>query len=364
MSSILSMHWLKIQASLFPYLKETLGPLSEKQQQLITVLEMSRIEEFVRIKVGGAGRPEDDRRAIARAFVAKAVYNLPQTNMLIERLHTDITLRRLCGWEKKSDIPSEATFSRAFSEFAKSRLPEEVHAVLIDRYHSDRLVGHVSRDSSEIEAREKPVKKTKDKEPAKKKRGRPKKGTVSEPKEPTRLEKQTGWTLEEMLADLPRDCDVGCKKNSKGFKESWIGYKIHGDVGDGGLIISCQLTSASLHDSQVALPLAEMTKQRITNLYDLMDAAYDSPIIRAHSQALGHVGIIDHNPRRGSEKLQMPPAQATRYNERTTVERSFGRLKDEFGARFVRVKGNAKVMAHLMFGVVALTVDQLLRMLC
>jgi len=29
-------------------------------------------------------------------------------------------------------------------------------------------------------------------------------------------------TLEEMLADLTHKCDVGTKKNSKGFKESWI----------------------------------------------------------------------------------------------------------------------------------------------
>ena len=36
------------------------------------------------------------------------------------------------------------------------------------------------------------------------------------------------------------------------------------------------------------------------------------------------------------------------------VERVFSRLKDEFGAR--------KIMAHLMFGVLALTVDQLLKL--
>jgi len=40
-----------------------------------------------------------------------------------------------------------------------------------------------------------------------------------------------------------------------------------------------------------------------------------------------------------------------------------GRLKDDFGGRHIRVKGNAKVMSHLMFGVLALTADQLLRLL-
>ena len=52
-----------------------------------------------------------------------------------------------------------------------------------------------------------------------------------------------------------------------------------------------------------------------------------------------------------------------RYRKRSTVERVNGRLKDEFGARHLRVRGHAKVLCHLMFGILALTVDQLLRML-
>ncbi|MCA2966376.1 MAG: hypothetical protein INH40_20975 [Acidobacteriaceae bacterium] len=44
------------------------------------------------------------------------------------------------------------------------------------------------------------------------------------------------------------------------------------------------------------------------------------------------------------------------------VERVFGRLRDEFGAGRLRVRGAQKVMAHLMFGVLTLTVDQLLRL--
>ncbi len=50
-----------------------------------------------------------------------------------------------------------------------------------------------------------------------------------------------------------------------------------------------------------------------------------------------------------------------RYNHRNSVERLNGRLKDEFNARVLRVKGHAKVMSHLMFGVIALTVDQLMK---
>ena len=43
------------------------------------------------------------------------------------------------------------------------------------------------------------------------------------------------------------------------------------------------------------------------------------------------------------------------------MERAVGRLKDEFGARHVRVRGHEKVTCHLMFAIVVLTVDQLLR---
>ena len=95
---------------------------------------------------------------------------------------------------------------------------------------------------------------------------------------------------------------------------SWIGYKLHIDAADASIPVSCILTSASLHDSQVAIPLATMTDARVTNLYDLMDSAYDAVEIREHSQALGHVAIIDENPRRDAARKQalLTEAQAQR----------------------------------------------------
>jgi len=36
-----------------------------------------------------------------------------------------------------------------------------------------------------------------------------------------------------------------------------------------------------------------------------------------------------------------------------------GRLKDAFGGRVVRVRGHARVMCHRMFGILALTANQL-----
>ena len=369
----LSNHWNTIQRELFPCLEKELdAPLSERHKLFITVLDFAQIENFVRHWHGLPGRPQKDRQALARAFAAKPVFKIGQTKMLIERLQVDKSLRRLCGWTFAFQIPSEATFSRSFGEFAQSSLPVKMHAALVKATHKDRLVGHVSRDSTAIKAREKPVVKAKVEKP-KGKPGRPKKGE-ERPQKKRRLDRQQDMTLNEMLADLPTKCNVGSKRNSKGYKQSWTGYKLHMDIADGGIPVSCVLTSASLHDSQVAIPLAEMTARRTNNCYDLMDAAYDAPEIKQHSLSLGHVPIIDINPRSNkqlkrelsNEKRRLKRvghklAEDVRYNERSTAERSNGRLKDEFGARHIWVRGNEKVMCHLMFGVLALTVDQLLK---
>jgi len=362
LSERISQYWQGIQGNLFPWLAEELGPLSEKQQQLVTVLEVARIEQFIPHYRGYVGRPQDDRVAIARAFVAKAVYGLKTTRQLIDRLSTDIVVRRICGFEKVSELPSESTFSRAFAEFANSELASRVHAGLIKEFQSERLVGHLSRDSTAIEAPEKALYKAVVVVPkVKLKRGRPKKGEVREERivEPTRIEQQLSMSLSQMLADLPKACDVGTKRNSKGYQTSWKGYKLHLDSADGGIPISAILSSASVHDSQVALPLAKMSAMRVTNCYDLMDAAYDSSLIRDYSNSLGHVPLIDFNHRSPMDTRCFAPHEKQRYKERSTAERANSRLKGEFGALTVWVRGHAKVMSHLMWGIIVLTVDAL-----
>ncbi|MCK7577262.1 MAG: hypothetical protein MZV65_16430 [Chromatiales bacterium] len=87
------------------------------------------------------------------------------------------------------------------------------------------------------------------------------------------LEKQQHQTLEEMLAEIPKACDVGYKKNSQGHTETWIGYKLHLSTADGDIPIAAILSSASTHDSQVALPLMNLCDQRVTSLYDFADSA-------------------------------------------------------------------------------------------
>ncbi len=371
MFNTISRFWERIQGSLFPELEEELGPLTEKQLQLVSILEVVKIEQFLSRTSSCVGRPPKDRAALARAFVAKATFNMPTTRALIERVKSNISFRRICGWEKRSEVPDESTFSRAFSEFSESELPRLVHDTLISKVYEGGMVGHVSRDSTKIEAREKPLRKKKE-EKKRKKRGRPKKGE-EHPKKSKRLDSQLKMTQEKRLEDLPKACDIGAKADSKGNRNYWVGYKCHIDTGDGDIPLSCIVTSASVHDSQVAIPLAETTAAKVTSLYDLMDAAYDCPQIEQHSKSLGHVPIIDKNTRRNVKAkadieaeakalrtLNLRTPEKARYNQRSSAERVNSRLKDNFGGRMVRVRGNAKVACHLMFGILALTADAIL----
>ena len=117
------------------------------------------------------------------------------------------------------------------------------------------------------------------------------------------------------------------------------------------LNLGCILTSASVNDCQVAIPLATMTAARVTNLYDLMDAAYDAAEIRAHSESLGHVPIIDVNPRNSAalkrdlqqeakarRTLGQMYAKGVRYRERSIDSRARqrsaeGRIRRPSGTR-------------------------------
>ena len=197
--------------------------MGERYELFVAVLELVRVEALLPYFRGQVGRPEEDRAALARAFIAKAVFDIPTTRGLIERLEVDGRLCRLCGWSGAGRLPSEATFSRAFSEFAESRLANRLHETLIARTMDGHLVEHISRDATAIEAREKPAPKPKAAKPKRRKRGRPRKGEARA-KEPSRLERQLTMSLPQMLADLPRACDVGSKRNAKGHTTSWIVY--------------------------------------------------------------------------------------------------------------------------------------------
>jgi hypothetical protein len=406
-----------LQQELFPELAVSVGPLEKKLELLAAVVSMTPLGRMLSAHRSFTGRPAKDRTALATAFMAKAIFNLPTTRDLISRLRVDDALRRFCGWYSADRLPHESKFSRAFAEFAVTELPQQLHAAVIAATQSQRLIGHVTRDSTAIPARERvpqavlDAKKADEEKEKKKKQARQKqrakakarakaeakakgeakpksqrrtkarKGKRKHPKgaftrakaseRGTRIQRQRHQSLTQMLDDIPRYCDIGAKVNSQGNMDCWRGYKLHLDTVDGQIPVSAILTSASVHDSQVAIPLMTISSERVVHLYEVMDSAYDADAIHAHSRQLNHVPVIAPHPRRGTKKSSQVPkiypdtpgpelcwAKQERYKTRTMSERVNARLKDEFGANQIRVRGAAKVMAHLMFGVLALTVDQ------
>jgi hypothetical protein len=382
LSSNLSKMWNKIlnlETSLFPALKEELRleELSSKESKLIKILDFAEIEKNITIvKITNTPR---DREEIARAFIAKSVYNLQTTRDLIDRLHIDRTLRMLCGWRYKTDIPSESKFSRVFKELSDLKIAEKTHEKFVKEYLSDELFFYNATDATKVPLREKPVKVEKEK-PKPKKRGRPKKGEMREPIKPTILKQQKKMeTVEEKLSLVSTDCGVGVKQNSKGNREVWIGGKLHISAVDGDIPITAFYSGANVHDSSVALPLMQETSQRVNYLYDLQDAGYDADIIREFSENLGHRPIIDINPKNSKalkEKIELikhekesfkfinqhQSLDKEHYNQRSMVERVNKYLKDDFGCDKIYYQGATKVASVLAFGILSVCIHQSLKL--
>jgi hypothetical protein len=196
---------------------------------------------------------------LANAFLAKPVQGLEKTRALHEQLTITRSLRCICGFPMVKKLPPESALSRAFEEFARMGVAERTHEALIKETLGDKLIGHLSRDATAIEARERPQ---------------------------------------------PKD-----KKNPRG-------------------------------------------QARRNKTFALPSARTDTC----------HVPLIDHNPP-GGEKIEFEPPDAVRYNKRSVTERINAQLKDEFGGRNVWVRGHLKVKGHLMFGILALSVDPM-RLLC
>jgi hypothetical protein len=155
-------------------------------------------------------------------------------------------------------------------------IAQKTHEKFIEEYLTDTLFMYNASDATAIPLREKPTKKPKKEPKLKRKRGRPKKGEKVEPKQPTILAQQKRMhTTEEMLSILSTQCGVGVKQNAKGYKETWVGGKLHISAVDGDIHVTAIYTGANVHDSSVALPLIKETSGKVSYLHDLLDAEYD-----------------------------------------------------------------------------------------
>ena len=328
----LSRHWMRYQPGLFEGIEDSCGPITDRHKEIILALDVIGLEKFLFDGPSySVGRPRRSRLAIARAFVAKAALNLSTTKGLIERLKVDSMLRRICGFDSVREVPAESTFSDAFAEFSRTDLMSRIHESMIKITFKDTVVGHVSRDATEIHAREK-IAKRGTKNPRRKKiptgnrRGRPKKGEVREVKPKNNIQLQMTQKLPEILDSLSKTFNCGSKKGSRGHLSQWFGYKLHIDV----------------------------------SLYTLGDKGYDSGDLRKHVSSFGKIPLFQPRNCESSNKVEFDPAMSERFKRRTSVERAFSRCKDSFGCRNVRVRGHSKVLAHVMTGVLMLCAMRIL----
>jgi len=367
----LSQMWNNIQYTLFPDLEKRTYELCPEYKRLVTILEIVRIENHLP-RSFELGRPPKDRIAMARSFIAKIALKLPYTKQLAHTLRQDEQLRVICGWDPNQKIPSESKFSRAFKEFSLTNLPDRVHQALIKELYVDKIVQHSIKDSTNIEVREKSIKKSPAKERRKikdqERRRKKKEGELN-----LREQQLKEPNLYRLLDNLPKQCDKGMKKNPQGFHTFWKGYKLHVNVDDNGIPLAAIITSASCNDCEVAIPLATKTNKVAFNLYDLMDAAYDYPEIKEHSRSLGHVPIIDKCARSAVQKkekedeekrkeiLNFQTAEEIRYKERWPKESFNAFYKDFCGGHRIYYRGHSKVNCHVLFGVLTATAILLLK---
>jgi hypothetical protein len=349
------------QQEIFPELKQHFGYLTNKHEKLLQMLDLIDINAIYPNYIWEAkcGRPPEHRHRFVVAFLAKSLWNIAQTNTLIEYLKVDRVLRSICGFDERNFLlPSESTFSRAFADISKSQVGEKLLQYMIKTHCSETLHEHVSIDGSAIVVAEKAS-------PAKKifvKTKSGKKKRVVENKNKNSAKIQLTQDTATIINNLSTVCDYGTKKDSKGYKYTWKGYKLHVAVNDYNIPVVAIVTSASVNDTLVAITLIRNVEDRIDNLYYLMDAGYDATAIRAEITNHGKVGLIDFNQRGNKEDDRVfMPHEKERYGNRAFSESLFSHLKMHHLPSYILYRGIEKVKTVLNFALAVIASLQIIK---
>lgn len=127
---------------------------------------------------------------------------------------------------------------------------------------------------------------------------------------------------------------------------------------DDGIPVAVAYTSASLHDSQVFIPLLKKTSDHVPHVHDLADTAYDSWTVAGNSALEGNVPVIDCNRSRADDAPKMTATEREAYKACGNDERFFAHLIDAHGGRHMHMREPRKVWQHLMYGVLIIAVEQ------
>ena len=316
---------------------------SERELQLLSYLQIVRglltDEEYQLLNQSNRfGRTGYSLLSILSILILKLMYQQMTMKQTLQLLKENENLRMIVEVDR---VPSEATMSRLSRQVEQIVDPTILHERIMGLYQeaTGRIIGHLSIDSTVIEAREKPIrgKRATQEQQKPKKRGRKKKGSAEETeyqarkaKEAQQLAQYMAESPEISIAELEKRCSLTAKQNSKGKRQWFIGYKAHMACDDFGVPVAYTVTGACVHDTQAAIPLMKLTQKNFDFLYALMDKGYVSTDIEAYVQMIGRRAIIAQRSYRGRPPPQMDPPTALRYEVRTTVERTNGELKDGY----------------------------------
>ena len=339
-------------------------PLSKKEAEFAScwnsMASMLPDSMFETNRMGRKGYRDAEVLAVRIVMLFFKQNNIKQTLSFLE---TSMGVRMTVGME---NVPSESVVSRRSKELAKTLDVDKMFDKVTSAFFGGRDICNLSIDSTPIDAREKPVKKDPDKKEPKKKPGRKKKGSKEEAEYLARLAEEarideaakTG-DLKEFLSTLEDRCSITGKKNSKGYMQWRIGYKVHLAVDDFGIPVSYFISGACVHDSKVAVPLMRMARERARFLYALMDGGYSSSdIVEFTADNMDAVPVIDFKADVNGVKEEMDPAKKDRYKARTTVERTNSELKDCFLAPKLFSRGKSSIM-DLKLAVLMLTMKKI-----
>lgn len=307
--------------------------LSQSEIQFLSFFEtvLNLIKNKIRSKVYHTGRKPYSLYDIFAVRMVMMFYRFSTITDTITFIKSNSNIREITGLKK---VPSSPVISKKTKYLIEFIDFDKMFEKLTCEFFANRIVGHLSIDSTIVDAREKPINNI---TIAKKKKGRKVHGSKEE-KEFIKSKKEKGkldyeckyGNYRRYVNKLNKKCSKTGKKNSKGNMEWHIGYKIHLAVDDYGIPVSSIITGANVNDVKPAIPLMRMANERCRFLYTLMDGGYSSKAIIEVAERLGSVAIIDFHADRNGNKIEMEKYQKERYKKRTTVERTNSEIKECF----------------------------------
>ncbi len=324
---------------------------TQRYDEFFSAIDISPILTIV-AKKSNFGRPvELNYPAMVQALVVRIVERIPEIQLLVKRLNTDLRFKVDCGFLVSDPVPSEASFSRMITKIKDTGVLEEINSqIILDAINEEFIKDvNIAIDSGHFEARDQaPSKKEEKPKILPKKRGRKSKAErehwlkEKEAEEAAlsifekKIEDQLDVPYDELHDQMPIYPKWGVKKNSEGKNVFWFGYKGHLAVETKNqFILHSLISSGSLNDGKAAIPLLKGIERNYPFLelaFAMMDAGYDYEAIYEQVHRMKGYSIIAYNKKNESDPIGFDE------NFAPTCVREYSYRYDSFDKRYQTLK--------------------------